>query len=184
MHGGLDMTAVTIAQSQARSRFMAVLAASIGNALEWFDFVIYGFLARDDLQAALPGRRSDRSLCCSRFGTFGVTFVMRPVGSIVLGAYADSAGRKAPLLTDVDDADAVRHAVDRRVADLRAHIGIWDPLLIIVARLLQGFAAGGEFGSATALLAEQDPKRRGFFASWQLQAKASRPYSRPALVSR
>ncbi|WP_213955829.1 MFS transporter [Variovorax sp. dw_954] len=150
------------------STVKVITAISIGNALEWFEIVIYGFLAVTISKLFFPADNENVSLLIA-LGTFGVTFFMRPVGSIVLGAYADSAGRKAALTLSM--ALMLGGTLLIAVAPTFSSIGIWAPVLIIVARLLQGFAAGGEFGSATALLAEQDPKRRGFFASWQFASQ-------------
>jgi len=165
---GLDMTAMTVTQSQARSRFMAVLAASIGNALEWFDFVVYGFFALTISKLFFPAGDQTLSLLLT-FGTFGVTFFMRPLGAIVLGSYADRHGRKATLVLTIGLMMLGTAVI--AVMPTYQTIGVLAPLLIVIARMIQGFSAGGEFGSATAFLAEQDPKRRGFFASWQLASQ-------------
>src|SRR5688572_24762612 len=86
------MTATTFAASPARSQWRAVTAASIGNALEWFDFVVYGFFAVTMAKLFFPTENETVSLLLA-LGTFGVTFVMRPLGAIVLGTYADQIGR-------------------------------------------------------------------------------------------
>jgi MFS transporter, MHS family, proline/betaine transporter len=162
------MTAVTVTQSQARSRFMAVFAASIGNALEWFDFVVYGFFALTISKLFFPAGDETISLLLT-FVTFGVPFFMRPLGAIVLGGYADRHGRKATLVLTIGL--MLLGTVVIAVMPTYQSIGVLAPLLILIARMIQGFSAGGEFGSATAFLAEQDPKRRGFFASWQLASQ-------------
>jgi len=162
------MTAVTVNQPQARSRFMAVLAASIGNALEWFDFVVYGFFALTISKLFFPTGDETISLLLT-FVTFGVPFFMRPLGAIVLGGYADRHGRKATLVLTIGL--MLLGTLVIAVMPTYQSIGVLAPLLILVARMIQGFSAGGEFGSATAFLAEQDPKRRGFFASWQLASQ-------------
>src|SRR6516165_10768414 len=97
---GDAMTAVTVNQPQAQSRFMAVLAASIGNALEWFDFVVYGFFALTISKLFFPAGDETISLLLT-FITFGVPFFMRPLGAIVLGGYADRHGRKATLVLTI-----------------------------------------------------------------------------------
>lgn len=145
-----------------------ITAISIGNALEWFEIVIYGFLAVTISKLFFPAENESVSLLIT-LGTFGVTFVMRPVGSLVLGAYADARGRKNALTLSM--AIMLCGTLLIAVSPTFAQIGLWAPGLVIAARLLQGFAAGGEFGSATALLAEQDPRRRGFFASWQFASQ-------------
>lgn len=158
-------TASAVPDPVARQSTVRVITAiSIGNALEWFEIVIYGFLSVTISKLFFPAESDSVSLLIT-LGTFGVTFVMRPVGSLVLGAYADAAGRKKALTLSM--AIMLCGTLLIAVSPTFAQVGLWAPALIIAARLLQGFAAGGEFGSATALLAEQDPQRRGFFSSWQ-----------------
>ena len=153
---------------QANYHWRAIIAASIGNALEWFDFVVYGFFAGTIAKLFFPTANETTSLLVA-LATFGVTFFMRPFGALVIGSYADRHGRKAAfsltiILMTVGTALIV-------VAPTYSSIGIWAPILIVVARLVQGFSAGAEYGSATAFLAEQDPSRRGFFASWQFASQ-------------
>jgi MHS family proline/betaine transporter-like MFS transporter len=162
-------TASSVPEPVARQSAVRVIAAiSVGNALEWFEIVIYGFLAVTISKLFFPAENDAVSLLIT-LGTFGVTFVMRPIGSLVLGAYADAAGRKKALTLSMTIMLCGTLLI--AVSPTFAQIGLWAPALVIVARLLQGFAAGGEFGSATALLAEQDPKRRGFFSSWQFASQ-------------
>jgi MHS family proline/betaine transporter-like MFS transporter len=146
----------------------AVAAASIGNALEWFDLVAYGFFAVVISRQFFPAGNDTISLLLT-LGTFGVSFFMRPLGAIVLGAYADRAGRRAALSLTI----LLMMAGTLIIAVLPnyATIGLAAPLILVIARLLQGFSAGGEFGSATAFLAEHMPQRRGFFSSWQVASQ-------------
>src|SRR5262245_33570775 len=97
---GAKMTAVTLNDSQARSRWAPIVAASIGNALEWFDFVVYGFFALTISKLFFPAGDQAVSLLLT-FGTFGIPFVIRPFGAIVLGDYADRHGRKATLILTI-----------------------------------------------------------------------------------
>jgi MHS family proline/betaine transporter-like MFS transporter len=150
------------------SRTRTIAAISIGNALEWFDIVIYGFLAVTIAKLFFPVSDEAVSLLIT-LGTFGVTFVMRPIGSFVLGSYADRVGRKKALTLSISLMMLGTFIIV--VAPTYETIGLAAPILIIVARLIQGFAAGGEYGSATALLAEQEAGRRGFFASWQFASQ-------------
>jgi MHS family proline/betaine transporter-like MFS transporter len=163
------MTAITINKpvDDAR-RWRTVAAASIGNALEWFDFIIYGFFALTMAKLFFPTGDETVSLLLA-LATFGVPFFMRPLGAIVIGNYADRHGRKAAftltiLLMMVGTAIIA-------VAPTYATAGVFAPLIVLFARLVQGFSAGGEFGSATAFLAEQNPERRGFYASWQFASQ-------------
>ncbi|UZK65432.1 MFS transporter [Sphingomonas sp. M1-B02] len=142
----------------------AVVAATIGNALEWFDLIIYAFFATAIAKTFFPNPDATLSLLIA-LGTFGVSFFVRPLGGIVLGAYADRAGRKAALMVGM-----VMMMVGTTLMALTpsaAQIGIAAPILIVLARLLQGFSAGGEFASATVFLAEQSAERRAFYSSWQ-----------------
>ncbi len=142
----------------------AVAAASIGNALEWFDFIIYGYFAMMIARMFFPAGNETAALLLT-FASFGITFVMRPFGAILLGHLADRRGRKAALTLTL--ALMMAGAAITALAPPHAAIGPAAPAMIIAARMLQGFSAGGEFGSATVFLAEQNPERRGFYASWQ-----------------
>lgn len=143
-------------------------AASLGNALEWFDFVVYGFFAATIAKLFFPAQDEAVSLLLA-FATFGVTFFVRPLGAIVLGAFADRHGRKAALTLAI--VLMMIGTAIIAVAPTYSVIGPLAPMLIVIARLIQGFSAGGEFGSATAFLAEQNSERRGFFASWQFASQ-------------
>jgi len=98
-------------------------------------------------------------------GTFGLTFLMRPLGSLFLGAYADRAGRKRAMTMAI--VLMLIGTFILAVTPTYAMIGRTASIIVLSARLLQGFSAGGEFGSSTAFLAELDPKKSGFYASWQ-----------------
>jgi MFS transporter, MHS family, proline/betaine transporter len=145
-----------------------IVATSIGNALEWFDIAIYGYFAVYISKAFFPANDPTTSLLLT-FGTFGLSFLIRPVGGIMLGAYADRYGRKASLMVSIVMMTFGTLAV--AVMPTFATIGVLAPLLVIVARLVQGFSAGGEFGSSTAFLVEHMPHRRGFVASWQFASQ-------------
>lgn len=163
------MAAATLAVSPERSQsWRAVIAASIGNALEWFDFVVYGFFAGTIAKLFFPTGDDTESLLLA-LATFGVTFFMRPFGAVVLGSFADRHGRKATFSLTILIMMAGTAII--AFAPTYSSIGAFAPMLIVIARLVQGFSAGGEFGSATAFLAEQNPERRGFFASWQFASQ-------------
>jgi len=161
--------AVTSPAGSPGRRWRAVVAASIGNALEWFDFVVYGFFAVTMAKVFFPAENETVSLLLA-LASFGVPFFVRPLGAIVLGSFADSHGRKAAFTLTI----ALMTVGTALIATVPtyASIGLLAPIIVVVARLIQGFSAGGEFGSATAFLAEQDPERRGFFASWQFASQA------------
>lgn len=157
------------ARTEGRPHWRAIVAASIGNALEWFDFVIYGFFASTIAKLFFPVGNETVSLLLA-LATFGVTFFMRPLGAIVLGSFADRYGRKVALVMTMS-AMMIGTAVIG-FAPTYTSIGIFATFLVVIGRMIQGFSAGGEFGSATAFLAEQNPERRGFYSSWQFASQA------------
>ena len=142
------------------------IAAIIGNTLEWYDFIVYGFVAAFIATQLFPSDSAHKSLLLA-LATFGVGFLMRPVGGILLGYYADRKGRKAAL-------QLIIMIMTVAVAILAftppwSAIGIAAPILVITARLLQGFATGGEYASASAFLVEAaPPQKRGLYGSWQM----------------
>lgn len=149
------------------SRLRTVLAANAGAVLEWFDLVLYALFAAVLGRVFFPSADPNVSLLLS-FGAFAISWLVRPLGAVVIGAYADRVGRK-PGLTLSAGLMMVGTAMITFMPSYDS-IGLAAPVLILVARMIQGFSAGGEFGSATAMLAEQDPARRGFYASLQWSA--------------
>src|SRR3974390_2565347 len=150
---------------ESRSRTFRVLAAaSIGNALEWYDILVYGYFAVTISKLFFPASDQTVSLLLA-LGTFGVAYLIRPVGAIVLGAYGDRAGRKASMLASIVLMTLGTGMM--AVMPTYATAGVLAPVAVLVARLLQGFAVAGEFGSATAFLVEHSTHRKGFFASFQ-----------------
>ncbi|AXE97134.1 MFS transporter [Paraburkholderia hospita] len=149
----------------------AVTAAVIGNALEWYDFTVFGFLTVVIAELFFPSS-SDYASILLATASFGVAFFMRPIGGIVLGLYADRAGRKAALSLVI--ALMTLGILLLAIAPPYSAIGIGAPIIIVVGRLLQGFSAGGEFGSSTALLIEAAPfSKRGLYGSWQMASQAA-----------
>jgi MHS family proline/betaine transporter-like MFS transporter len=141
-------------------------AAVIGNALEWYDFVVFGLLTVIISRVFFPTNSQYASLLLTT-ATFGVGFFMRPVGGVLLGIYADRKGRKASLQLIIGLMTVAIGMI--AFAPTYAAIGIAAPLIIVVARLLQGFATGGEFSCATTFLVEIAPAhRRCFYGSWQM----------------
>ncbi len=142
-----------------------VIAAVIGNALEWYDFVVFGFLTVIISRLFFPDDNELLALLKTT-ATFGVGFLMRPIGGIVLGLYADRCGRKAALQLIMGLMTLALLLI--ATAPPYAAIGIAAPLLIVLARLLQGFATGGEFAIATSFLVEIAPRdQRGLYGSLQ-----------------
>jgi MHS family proline/betaine transporter-like MFS transporter len=157
------------ATARKRGPWKEIVAASIGNALEFYDLLIYGYFAVVIGKLFFPSDNETTSLLLS-VASFGISFLMRPLGAIVLGSYADRAGRKASLTLSI--LIMMIGTAMITFTPSYAQIGIAAPLLIVVARMLQGFSTGGEFGAATAFMVEHaDASRRGFFASWQLSTQ-------------
>ena len=153
-------------RSAAVPRTKQIAAAVIGNALEWYDFVVYGFLTVIISRLFFPAESEYASLLLTT-ATFGVGFFMRPIGGIFLGMYADRKGRKAALQLIIGLMTVSMAII--AFAPPYAAIGIAAPLLMVLARLLQGLATGGEFASATAFLVEAAPQhQRGFYGSLQM----------------
>jgi MFS transporter, MHS family, proline/betaine transporter len=141
-----------------------IVAATIGNVLEWFDFLVYGYFAVTIAEVFFPTGSSTVSLLIT-FGTFGLSYLVRPLGAVVIGTYTDRAGRKAGLTLSIGL--MMIGTTLMVVTPGYATIGIAAPLIIMLARMLQGFSVGGEFGSAVAFLVEHGGDRKGFSASWQ-----------------
>ncbi|QQX88782.1 MFS transporter [Cupriavidus necator] len=149
---------------QPSQRRRAIIATVIGNGLEWFDFTVYSFFAVIIAKLFFP-TGDDLSSLLLAVATFGVGFFMRPVGGIVLGIYADRVGRKAALSLTILLMALGTTLIG--IAPTYDQVGIFAPLLIVVARLMQGFSAGGEMGGATAFLTEYAPARqRAYYSSW------------------
>ena len=158
----------TVAQAVPRveetSIRRAIVGASVGNTVEWFDFAVYGYLAVTLGAVFFPSEDPTISLLSS-FAVFGVAFVMRPLGGLFFGPLGDRIGRQRTLATVIILMSISTFAI--ALLPGYATIGIWAPILLVLARLLQGFSAGGEFGGASAFIAEYSPdNRRGFLVSW------------------
>lgn len=161
--------AVPLVQSKP-SLHKTLFATCIGNALEWFDIAVYGFFASYIAHAFFPTSDASVSLLLT-FGSFGVSFLIRPLGAVVLGNYADRHGRKKALLLSIN-LMMLGGAIITFMPEYST-IGLAAPLLIMLARLIQGFSAGGEFGSSTAFLVEHFPERKAFIASWQFATQGA-----------
>jgi MHS family proline/betaine transporter-like MFS transporter len=145
-----------------------IFSSSVGNALEWFDFSVYGYFASIIAKQFFPMHDEWLSTLLA-IATFGISFLMRPIGAVVLGIYGDRKGRKAALTLAI--ALMMAGTLTMAVMPPYAMIGLAAPVLILVARLVQGFAVGGEFGSATAFMVEHSPTKRGYYASWQFASQ-------------
>ncbi|BFG77662.1 MFS transporter [Paraburkholderia terrae] len=148
-----------------RAQRKAIVAATLGTVVEFTDWIIYATFAALFSRHFFPAN-NDRVSLLSAFAVFAVGFVMRPIGGALLGAYADRHGRKNGLALSV--ALMAGSSLVIAVCPGYESIGIAAPLILVLARLIQGFAAGGEFGSASTFLIESSaPSRRGFAGSWQ-----------------
>lgn len=164
---GVSVNSQISEKQRNKSGRKAIAAASIGNALEWYDFSVYAFFAVYIAQNFFNPSDSGAQLF-EAFLAFGVGFIIRPLGALVIGAYGDRAGRKAALTLTIMTM-AVGTAIIAFAPPYTA-IGIGAPLLILCGRVLQGFSAGGEVGGAAAFLIEHAPEnQKGRYASW-LQA--------------
>lgn len=153
------------------SRARLIVATTVGNGLEIYDFTVYSFFASLIGRLYFPSSTPFGSLLLA-VATFGIGFFMRPLGSIVIGNYADRAGRRAAMLPTI--ALMALGTALIGLAPTYAQIGAFAPVLIVVGRLLQGFSAGGEVGVSTTLLMESgDPSRQGFLVSWQIASQGA-----------
>ncbi len=142
----------------------AVGASALGNCMEWFDFGVYSYLAATIGKVFFPGA-SPAAQVISSFATFAAAFVVRPIGGLVFGPLGDRIGRQKVLATTMIMMAAGTFAIG--VIPGYGTIGIAAPLLLLLARMVQGFSTGGEYGGATTFVAEYSPdRRRGFLSSW------------------
>ncbi|WP_042260246.1 MFS transporter [Paraburkholderia heleia] len=149
-----------------QSQFRLIAACSIGNALEMYDFTVYSFFALLIGRLFFPSDSPYGSLLLA-VATFGIGFVMRPLGGLVIGSYADRRGRKAAMTLTI--ALMVAGTLCISLAPTYAQAGVLGSLVILAGRLLQGFSLGGEIGASTAMLMESgEVGQRGFRVSWQL----------------
>jgi MFS family permease len=147
-----------------------IVAATVaGNALEFYDFVTYAFFAVYIGRAFFPASTPLGSLLLS-VAVFGVGFVSRPLGGLLIGAYADRAGRKPAMLLTI--ALITVGTLGMALTPSFASIGMAAPVIVVLCRLVQGLALGGEVGPSSAFLIESaPPSQRGLYASWQLASQ-------------
>ncbi|MFF3915690.1 glycine betaine/L-proline transporter ProP [Streptomyces sp. NPDC001852] len=142
----------------------AVKAAALGNAMEWFDFGVYSYIAVTLGKVFFPSGNPTAQLL-STFGAFAAAFLVRPLGGMVFGPLGDRVGRQKVLALTMIMMAAGTFAIG--LIPSYASIGVGAPLLLLAARLVQGFSTGGEYAGASTFIAEYAPdKRRGFFGSW------------------
>ncbi|MCU1522791.1 MAG: Transporter [Arthrobacter sp.] len=143
----------------------AIIAGGIGNAVEWVDWAVYTTFSSIFAHHFFPKGDPIAALLAT-LAIFAVGFVMRPVGAAVMGAYADRHGRKKGLVLTIGLMAGATAVIG--LAPTYETVGILSPIILVVARMVQGFSAGGEFGSSSAFLVESAaPRRRAFAGSWQ-----------------
>ncbi len=146
-------------------RRRAILSCAVGNFFELFDFVLYGFFAVPISQAFFP-QGNDALALINTFITFGVGFLFRPLGAVILGHYGDKHGRRAALVITIGLMAAATGFTG--LIPTYGQIGLLAPLLLLICRCGQGFSTGGEWGGAAAFLVEySEPGKRGLTGSWQ-----------------
>ncbi|SIO72991.1 MFS transporter, MHS family, proline/betaine transporter [Burkholderia sp. GAS332] len=164
-----EFTKAALAQAHPvapkRSSYRAIVATSLGNALEVYDFTVYSFFSAIIGKLFFPAASPNASLLLS-LATFGAGFAIRPFGAVLIGLHADRRGRKAALTLTIALMAAGTALIG--LIPTYAQIGIAAPILLVVGRLLQGLSAGGEIGVASTFLLESAAlRRRCFYVSWQ-----------------
>lgn len=142
----------------------AIAAAAIGNCMEWFDFGVYSYVAAIIGKVFFPAESIQKGLLYS-FAVFAIAFLSRPLGGLFFGPLGDRIGRQRVLAATILLMAGSTFVVG--VLPGYASIGFWAPLVLVVARLVQGFSTGGEYGGAATFMVEYAPNRhRGFHCSW------------------
>jgi len=160
------MAAIIVEQVARPVPFRHVAAAVVGNALECYDFIVYSYFAVQIGRAFFPNHTAFVSLMLSLVA-FGAGFISRPLGAVVIGRLGDRVGRKPAMLLSFGLMGASMLAM--AITPTYAQIGLAAPLMVLAARLVQGFAIGGDIGSTTTFLLEAAPDgRRGLATAWQL----------------
>lgn len=142
----------------------AITAAALGNAMEWFDFGVYGFVAYVLGKVFFPNVDPSVQMIAA-LATFSVPFLIRPLGGLFFGALGDKYGRQKVLAATIVIMSISTFAIG--LIPSYDSIGIWAPILLLLAKMAQGFSVGGEYTGASIFVAEYAPDRkRGFFGSW------------------
>lgn len=143
----------------------AVIAGAVGNTMEWFDFGVYAYFATIIATLFFPSEDPVASLLAS-FAVFAVAFFMRPLGALIFGHFGDRIGRRNTLAAAIILMAVATFLIG--ILPTYEQIGVLAPILLVLARLLQGLSAGGEWGGSASFMVEFAPEgRRGFFGSWQ-----------------
>lgn len=174
------MTAIvneTVSVKKKPSGRRVIFASAFGNALEFFDFGVYNFFVVYISTLFFPPSADHNVALLLAFATFGVSFFMRPLGGIIVGAWADRFGRKPAMVFTIALMSLGTLMIG--IAPTYETAGYWGTATLVLARLIQGVAAGGEVGASMSLLVESAPaNRRGFYSSWSL---ATQGWQRPSV---
>lgn len=142
----------------------AITAASLGNAMEWFDFGVYGFVAYALGKVFFPGADPSVQMVAA-LATFSVPFLIRPLGGLFFGMLGDKYGRQKILAITIVIMSISTFCIG--LIPSYDTIGIWAPILLLICKMAQGFSVGGEYTGASIFVAEYSPDRkRGFMGSW------------------
>jgi len=154
-----------VAESISMSRLRAILVGSAGNLVEWFDFYCYAAFSLYFANAFFPAQDATAQMM-STAGIFALGFFIRPIGGVLFGYVGDRFGRRMALMSSV--LLMCFGSLLIAAAPTYAMIGVWSPVLLLVARMIQGLSLGGEYGASATYLSEMaDSKHRGFYASFQ-----------------
>ncbi|WP_159610362.1 MFS transporter [Glutamicibacter sp. JC586] len=162
--------AIQATPQQLKMARKAVVSSSIGAALEWFDIIVYATFATTIAKVFYPDSDPTFALILT-FATFAISYLIRPLGGMVLGSYADRRGRKKALTLTLGL--MMLGTLIMAVAPPFEKVGVAGALIILLSRLIQGFSAGGEFGTATAFLIETAPHKKAYYSSWQVASQGA-----------
>src|SRR6186713_3022453 len=170
IQGGTSVSTSTVAQTSTRAGGMTkdekfvIFASSLGTVFEWYDFYLYATLAPFFAALFFP-KGNDTAALLSAFATYAAGFLVRPFGALVFGRIGDLVGRKYTFLVTILVMGFSTFAVG--LLPTFETIGWLAPVLLVLLRLVQGLALGGEYGGAATYVAEHAPPgRRGFYTSW------------------
>lgn len=140
-------------------------ASFVGTTIEWYDFFLYGTASALIFGRLFFPNYDPLTGTLASFGTYAVGFIARPIGGIVCGHFGDRIGRKSMLIFTLLLMGIATSLIG--LLPTYNQIGIWAPILLVILRIAQGFAVGGEWGGAVLMAVEHSPKgRRGFYGSW------------------
>ncbi|WP_041684889.1 MFS transporter [Renibacterium salmoninarum] len=157
--------AATSTVQPVSNRFRQIVASGVGNAIEWYDWYIYSFLAVVFAPQIFHAGDATADLL-SAFAVFAASFLLRPIGGLLVGNLADRIGRKNTLVLTISAMGLGSLIVG--LTPSFATVGIWAPIILVLGRLISGLSVGGEFAANTVFLVESAPaNRRGFYSSFQ-----------------